>query len=156
APLSSCLARLAAPSTSSKRFGIFSRQSSTVTRAIANDLPVGEAVCQRARRGPSGLSFDGHPGPRPLCKRAVIEPDLVAELAEREIAERGARPAAAVRDHFLPASDSGRRNLPLELLARSEQAVARAVEFAPDQIDRVRDMARAAVEVALAVELLGR
>src|SRR5208282_3879236 len=38
APLSSCLARRAAPSTSSKRLGMFSRQSSTVIRAIRHQL----------------------------------------------------------------------------------------------------------------------
>ena len=38
APLSNCFARRAAPSTSSKRLGMFSRQSSTVIRAIARQL----------------------------------------------------------------------------------------------------------------------
>src|SRR5208282_5037562 len=38
APLSNCLARRAAPSTSSKRLGMFARQSSTVIRAIRGQL----------------------------------------------------------------------------------------------------------------------
>src|SRR3990170_1857749 len=48
APSRSCLARFAATKTSSKRFGIFLMQSSTVTRAMTPPLPRGRAILNPA------------------------------------------------------------------------------------------------------------
>ena len=52
--------------------------------------------------------------------------------------------------------NTGRRDVALEFLARSEHPIAGPVQIAPYEVDRVRDMAGMAVEVLLAAELLAR
>src|SRR5258705_13795520 len=96
------------------------------------------------------LLLDRQAGAGPFGERAVEQPRVVARLRERQVAERGARPAAAIRHDFLAVSDTGRRDLALEVLARGEQPILGPVQIAPYEIDRVRNMAGMAVEVALA------
>src|ERR1700677_3554394 len=102
------------------------------------------------------LLFGRHPCAGTFGDRAVDQPGVVARLRQCEVAQRGPRPAAAIGHDFLAVPDTGRRDVTLELLARAEQPILGPVQVAPHEIDRIRDMAGTAVEVALAGELFAR
>src|SRR5260370_185763 len=80
------------------------------------------------------LLLDRQAGAGPFGERAVEQPRVVARLRERQVAERGARAAAAIRHDFLAMSDTGRRYLTLELLARGQQPILAPVHIPPYQI----------------------